>query len=665
MKEKKFEKRCPGPVDCFGDREVLFRKVLIPMAMGDDTKFPPKNGAYRNSLVVYEANGAIYIYSSDGLYTKLSVASGVNSVNGMSGDVNLFIPEKLSELQNDIGFITKDVDDLTNYPKLSDLAQVAVSGSYLDLSNKPAINNGQLTINRNGSTVGSFKANQSQDTTVNIRVPVYTNELINNSQFVVDGNYVHTDNNFNNEFKNKLAHLADIQTIGNNLTLTNGRLDATGGVTPGDISSAIAAHNTSPTAHQDIRDDIDDINDLIPSQASVSNQLADKNFVNSSVQTATANFRGNWNDWADVPTVATDYPVDYAGNKTPTVNDYLVVQDASDYTLETLEGTWRFKYTGTWDVDGKAGWHPEYQVNETPLTAAQLAALNSGITAGLVANIPTVPNIVITLGVDGGGNMVWSGADSIADVRNAYNNGGSVRVEAPILTDEIYNITEVWWKDSSHNRLIVQSVDNDAALIQIGIADDHSAEMDNVNLQEKLQAGTNISINGNTISASVPSRTSQLINDGSDNTSTYVEADELGAVATSNSYNDLDDKPTIPTPITVDSALDSSSTNPVENSALYKAIVGNEISVTVPTSSWSEPSGTNPYKTIAIVTLPTGSFTDNSLIELLIDDDFQHFAKYGFIIYSAETSSQRIWLTALDKPDATMYLKVRIYNYGS
>lgn len=391
MKEKKFEKRCPGPVDCFGDREVLFRKVLIPMAMGDDTKFPPKNGAYRNSLVVYEANGAIYIYSSDGLYTKLSVASGVNSVNGMYGDVNLFIPEKLSELQNDTGFITKDVDDLTNYPKLSDLAQVAISGSYLDLSNKPAINNGQLTINRNGSTVGSFKANQSQDTTVNIRVPVYTNELINNSQFVVDGNYVHTDNNFNNSWKNKLAHLADIQTIGNNLTLTNGRLDATGGVTPGDISSAIAAHNASPTAHQDIRGEISDINDLIPNQASTSNQLADKNFVNSSVQTATANFRGNWDDWADVPTVATDYPVDYAGNKTPTVNDYLVVQDASDYTEEALEGTWRFKYTGNWDVDGKAGWHPEYQVNETPLTAAQLAALNSGITDTLVANIPTGP----------------------------------------------------------------------------------------------------------------------------------------------------------------------------------------------------------------------------------------------------------------------------------
>ena len=137
---------------------------------------------------------------------------------------------------------------------------------------------------------------------------------------------------------------------------------------------------------------ISNINALIPEQASDQNQLADKNFVNSSVQTATANFRGNWDDWADVPTNADDYPVDYAGSKTPTVNDYLVVQDASDYTLETLEGTWRFKYSGTWATDGKNGWLPEYQVNETPLTAAQLAALNSGATTTNIGQITTNQN---------------------------------------------------------------------------------------------------------------------------------------------------------------------------------------------------------------------------------------------------------------------------------
>lgn len=69
----------------------------------------------------------------------------------------------------------------------------------------------------------------------------------------------------------------------------------------------------------------------------------------------------------------------------------------------------------------------------------------------------------------------------------------------------------------------------------------------------KLAQGTNTTVsysNGTyTISATqptVPTKTSDLTNDGSDGTSTYVEADQLAAVATSGSYNDLSNKPTIP-----------------------------------------------------------------------------------------------------------------------
>ena len=59
------------------------------------------------------------------------------------------IPTKTSELINDSNFayesdipdvsnfITKDVDNLTNYTKTSDLSEVALSGNYEDLSNTP------------------------------------------------------------------------------------------------------------------------------------------------------------------------------------------------------------------------------------------------------------------------------------------------------------------------------------------------------------------------------------------------------------------------------------------------------------------------------------------------------------------------------------------------
>lgn len=47
--------------------------------------------------------------------------------------------------------------------------------------------------------------------------------------------------------------------------------------------------------------------------------------------------------------------------------------------------------------------------------------------------------------------------------------------------------------------------------------------------------------------SAIPTKTSQLTNNGADGTSTYVEANDLAAVATSGSYGDLSGKPTIPT----------------------------------------------------------------------------------------------------------------------
>lgn len=48
----------------------------------------------------------------------------------------------------------------------------------------------------------------------------------------------------------------------------------------------------------------------------------------------------------------------------------------------------------------------------------------------------------------------------------------------------------------------------------------------------------------------------------------------LASVATSGSYNDLSNKPTIPTAVTVDSALSSTSTNPVQNKVINSALSG-------------------------------------------------------------------------------------------
>lgn len=62
-----------------------------------------------------------------------------------------------------------------------DLAEVALSGSYNDLSDTPTIptvNDATLTIQKNGSTLGTFSANASSPVTVDIIVPTSVTDLL-------------------------------------------------------------------------------------------------------------------------------------------------------------------------------------------------------------------------------------------------------------------------------------------------------------------------------------------------------------------------------------------------------------------------------------------------------------------------------------------------------
>lgn len=109
----------------------------------------------------------------------------------------------------------------------------------------PTVNNATLTIQKNGTTVTTFTANSAQNATANISVPtkvsditndlnfveetdlagvafsgayaditgtpyipIKTSDLTNDSDFVSDANYVHTDNNFTTALKDKLNGIA-------------------------------------------------------------------------------------------------------------------------------------------------------------------------------------------------------------------------------------------------------------------------------------------------------------------------------------------------------------------------------------------------------------------------------------------------------------------------
>lgn len=153
---------------------VLFHRVMVPAAMGDDETNPPRNGQYRNVLLVYEANDHVYLFSSDGIPTFISDGrtGGVEDYEELLNKPLINGHELIGDSSlEDIG-VTDAIDDaLDDYTPTADLSAVALSGDYDDLINKPTIptvNDAILTIQKEGSSIGTFTANSATNTTINV-----------------------------------------------------------------------------------------------------------------------------------------------------------------------------------------------------------------------------------------------------------------------------------------------------------------------------------------------------------------------------------------------------------------------------------------------------------------------------------------------------------------
>ena len=151
-----------------------------------------------------------------------------------------------------------------------------------------------------------------------------------------------------------------------------------------------AEENRAKLAEQANADDIDAIEAKIPAAASSQNKLATEQYVNSSVATATATYRGSFNLVSDLSLTiaATEQQIAtaLAGEITGADNnDYCFVQiPAADDTPTVIARVDRYKFDGT-------DWAFEYSLNNSGFTAAQWDALNSGITSGLVTKLGDLP----------------------------------------------------------------------------------------------------------------------------------------------------------------------------------------------------------------------------------------------------------------------------------
>lgn len=137
---------------------------------------------------------------------------------------------------------------------------------------------------------------------------------------------------------------------------------------------------------------ISTINEKIPSDASSNNQLADKSFVNSSINALAAYYitSNAGGDPFATKLALTNATTFYSGGvaRVPTTNDYcIVLADESKQSSTGVDPTTRYTYQGGTYPNGQ--WEYQYTINDTPLTSAQLNAINSGITSSLVTQIGT------------------------------------------------------------------------------------------------------------------------------------------------------------------------------------------------------------------------------------------------------------------------------------
>lgn len=260
--------------------------------------------------------------------------------------------DNVSELINDAWYIDKDVNNLTNYTKTSDL---------------PDFTTYQLKSNMVTSLNSADDTHYPTAKAVKDAITSSWGWDVSWPSSAVDGHLAVFDWVTGKIIKDWWA-IPTPTTVVDNLNSTS-------------ATSALSANQGNV-----LKWITDTINWKIPSAATTSNQLADKQFVNDAINSVTAYYitkNAAGDQFATYAELAAA-TVFYSGwvVRTPTRNDYTIVLDDETHNDEVT----RYIYN--------SGWEYQYTINESPLTQSQLDALNSWITSWKVTSYDSVVSTI-------------------------------------------------------------------------------------------------------------------------------------------------------------------------------------------------------------------------------------------------------------------------------
>ena len=225
-------------------------------------------------------------------------------------------------------------------------------------------------------------------------------------------------------------------------------------------NSIAAEKQRAITKEQLLESDITNIKGVIPGQASPQNQLVDKNFVNSSIQTSTADYITN----NGVPFNSLEELQTYSGKHD--VNDYAFVkgQDAAGNTTYT-----RYKFTA------EGIWAEEYVLNNSSFTAAQWAAIESGITSGDKAKLDALPTKA-QLDTLFAGKLDTIRLVTYSILKGLRDNGELVAGQQYIITDYATTTSQAETHSAGHNFDILVKAISTTGLSEIASAIRHAGD---------------------------------------------------------------------------------------------------------------------------------------------------------------------------------------------
>lgn len=601
------------------DQPTLFHKVIIPAAVGDETTDPPLPGKYRNVLLVYETTENAYLYSSDGIPTLISDKGELKRLE------NLIKEEEVARKEEDEKLATAIEDEA----KAREDADDALDDAILDETDARIEADEDIwteirTIEAASDVVdvvGTYAELEAYDTS-----KLHDNDLIKVLQDETHGDaityyrwsttaetfsYVGEQGPYYTQTQTDilLDGKQNVLTAGDNITISNDVISATD--TTYTAGTGLTLTGTEFAVDTTV---IAEKSDLPTKTSDLTNDGADgtSTYVEADELAAVAT-SGDYTDLINTPTI-------------PTVNDATLTITQGGTTLGTF--TANSNTDATIDI-----------VAASYTAGTGIDITNSVISVdNTVAMVSDIPTATSDLTNDSGFITSADLPTKTSDLTNDGADGTSTYVEA----DELAAVAT----SGSYTDLI-----NTPTIPAAQVNSDWNASSGVAEILNKPTIPTATSDltndSGFITSSDLPTKTSDLTNDGSDGTSTYVEADDLATVATSGSYTDLTNTPTIPA-AQVNSDWDA-------NSGVAQILNKPNLAAVATTGAYSDLTGTPTIPTVNNATLTitqngtsAGTFTANSATDATIAlTDTTYTAGTGINITNGVISSTAVNTTTL------------------